>query len=191
VTALFPTLGVCARAALFAGLLLCSSPAFGQDVTELSLKAAFIHNFLKFTEWPIDVLPAAAPLVACVLGNAPLGDVLGNYVSDRNIGGHAVVVSQVAVTAAIPRLCHVLYVSGITTSQAAQVAASLNGASVLTLSDVDGFAQVGGVAQLYVEGGRIRFRINLDTARRDRLQFSSKLLALATLVKDNPSGGRR
>ena len=59
-----------ARAA-FALSLLCAAAAGAQDVTEPSLKAAFIYNFAKFTEWPPDVLPATAPFTACVLGDAP------------------------------------------------------------------------------------------------------------------------
>ncbi len=61
---------------------------------------------------------------------------------------------------------------------------------VLTLSDVEQFARVGGMAQLYVEDGRIRFRVNLENTKRSRLQFSSRLLALATLVKDDASAIR-
>ena len=68
--------------------------------------------------------------------------------------------------------------------------AGLSGAPVLTISDVDQFARIGGMAQLYVEDGRIRFRINLENTKRSRLQLSSKLLSLATLVKDDPNALR-
>jgi hypothetical protein len=168
-------------------LLSCATAAVGQDVTESSLKAAFIHNFVKFTEWPRDVLPPAAPLVACVLGDPAFGDVLGNYVKGHPVDGHDIVVSRVKLDAPMPRSCNLLFVSGITARQAANFVVALNGAAVLTLSDVERFAQVGGMAQLYVEGGTIRFRVNLDSTKRSRLQFSSRLLALATLVKDDPN----
>ena len=39
------------RAAIAAALLM-PVPASAQDVTEPALKAAFIYNFAKFTEWP-------------------------------------------------------------------------------------------------------------------------------------------
>ena len=165
------------------------SAAIGQDVTESSLKAAFIHSFVKFTEWPRDVLPPAAPFVVCVLGDAAFGDVLGNYIKGHPVDGHDMVVSRIAADG-VPRTCHLLYVSGITVKQAAQVLAGLNAAPMLTMSDVDKFAQVGGMAQLYVEGGRVRFRINLENTKRSGLQFSSKLLSLATLVKDDPNASR-
>jgi hypothetical protein len=169
-------------AVLCAGSLFCAAAAHGQDVTESSLKAAFIHNFAKFTQWPREVLPPAAPLQACVLGDAAFGDVLGSYVKGHPIDGHEILVSRVTSLEAA-RSCHILYVSGVTATRVALVVADLNGAPVLTLSDMDQFAQAGGMAQLYVEDGRIRFKVNLDRTRESRLQFSSKLLALATLVK--------
>jgi hypothetical protein len=70
--------------------------------------------------------------------------------------------------------------------------AVLRGAPVLTISDIDSFATLGGIAQFFVEGGKIRFGINLDAVRRSRLQLSSKLLALAELLGDRspqPSQG--
>ena len=157
-----------------------------QDVTELALKAAFIHNFLKFTEWPKDVLPPSAPLVACVVGDAAFVDVLGNYVKGHPVAGHDIVVLRIAVDGP-PRTCHLVYVSGTTARQAVQIVAALNGAPVLTLSDMDQFAQAGGMAQLYVDQGRIRFRINLNNTTGSRLQFSSRLLSLATLVRNDPN----
>ncbi len=176
--------------ATFSVCLLLSTPiAIGQDVTESSLKAAFIHNFVRFTEWPRDVLPPAASLVACVLGDATFGDVLENYVRGHAVDGHTISVLRVAAEKieAIPRSCHLLYVTGVTALQATQAAAGLNGVPVLTLSDVDHFAQGSGMAELYVENSRIRFRINLTNTKRSRLQLSSRLLSLATLIKDDPN----
>lgn len=166
---------------VFASSLCCAPAARGQDVTEPSLKAAFIHNFVKFTQWPRDVLPPAAPLAVCVLGDAAFSDVLGSYVKGRPVDGHDIVVSPVAEARVRP--CHILYVSGITAKRAAQVVADLDGVPVLTVSDLDDFAKAGGMAQLYVEGGTIRFKVNIDSTRSSRLQFSSRLLALATLVR--------
>jgi hypothetical protein len=167
-------------------MLVCAPAAFAQDVTESSLKTAFIHNFVKFTVWPLDVLPPATPLAACVLGDAALADVLANYVKGHPVDGHTIVVSSIASNG-ILRSCHVLYVSGLTAKAAALAVSALADAPVLTISDLDQFARIGGMAQLYVEGGTLRFRVNLDTAKRSRLQLSSKLLSLATIVQDNPN----
>ena len=57
------------RAAI-AGLLLIRSSVSAQDVTEPALKAAFIYNFAKFTEWPADALPQRSPS-SCVWSATP------------------------------------------------------------------------------------------------------------------------
>jgi hypothetical protein len=76
-------------------LLLMRGLAFAQDVTEPALKAAFIYNFAKSTEWPTDVVPAAEPFVMCVLGDAALADALARVVDTRVLAGHSTTVSQV------------------------------------------------------------------------------------------------
>ena len=63
---------------------------------------------------------------------------------------------------------------------------ALKDAPVFSVSDRDNFAESGGVAQLILENNRMRFVINLAAAQRARLQLSSKLLSLATIVKDQP-----
>lgn len=158
-------------------LLLTPVLTSAQDVTESALKAAFIYNFAKFTEWP-GVAPAAEPFVMCVLGDAAVGDALQQAVRTRLLAGHTMTVSQVAPAGPV-RACHVLYVSGVPSTRAAELVAELRDLPVLTISDIEGFTAVGGIAQFFFEGGRLRFNIQHESAKRARLQISSRLLALA------------
>jgi hypothetical protein len=113
-----------------------------------------------------------------VLGDDAVGDALARTVKDRLLGGRSIAVSHLTLDAP-PKLCHVLYVSGVTATQAARVVAGLGDAPVLTLSDVDGFTARGGIAQFFFESGRLRFSVHLASVKRARLQISSRLLALA------------
>jgi hypothetical protein len=61
---------------------------------------------------------------------------------------------------------------------------SVRGLPILTISDGEDFARLGGIAHIFVETGKMRFALNLELAKRSRLQLSSKLLALATRVYD-------
>jgi hypothetical protein len=153
--------------------------AFTQDVTEPALKAAFIYNFAKFTDWPADAVPATKPLLLCVLGDDAVGQALEQAVKSRMIGGHSLSVSYVASVA--ERECHVLYMSGAKASQAGPLVASMRDVPVLTISDGEGFIELGGIVQFYFEHGRLRFTIRVQSAKRARLQVSSQLLALAKL----------
>jgi hypothetical protein len=150
--------------------------AFAQDVTEPTLKAAYIYNFARFTEWPDD--PRTSPLAICVLGDAAVGDALERVVRGRQLAGRTVVVSRVAVSG--PKVaCHVLYVSSMTAAQLEKVVASVQDAPVLTIGDAQDFTGVGGIAQFFFERGQLRFNISRQAVKRARLQINSRLLALA------------
>jgi hypothetical protein len=169
--------------AVLAAFVLCSSTGRAQDVTASSLKAAFVYSFAKFTEWPQDAAPTAATFTACVLGDNLIREALDRVVKGRQLSGRAISVSQVKLDGKL-RTCHLLYVTGVTPAQVAAIVAAVRGAPVLTVSDVDDFAEEGGIAQMFVENGKMRFDLNLEVARRSGLQLSSKLLALAAHVHD-------
>jgi hypothetical protein len=155
--------------------------ATAQDVTEPALKAAFIYNFAKFTEWPSDAMATGAPLVLCVLGDAAIGGALERAVKGQTLAGHSIGVSQADPAGLPPKECHIAYISGVTASQAAKVVAGLRDAPVLTISDVEGFTELGGIAQFFFEHGQLRFEVQVASARRARLQISSRLLGLARI----------
>jgi hypothetical protein len=175
--------------AAFAVCALCASTARAQDVTEPSLKAAFVYNFAKFTEWPSDALPVTASFSACVLGDGPVTEALERTVKGRLLSGRSVTVSRGTLEGPL-RTCHLLYVSGVTAAQASAIVTVVKGAPVLTISDIDDFAPLGGIAHVVVESGKMRFDINLDRAKLSRLQLSSKLLTLASRVHDGPGTPR-
>jgi uncharacterized protein DUF4154 len=181
---------VMSRWRVLAAFVLCASTVTAQNVTEPSLKAAFIFNFAKFTEWPPDVLPASAPFVACVVGDGSVGTALERTVKGRLLSGRGIHVSQVEPGGPL-RSCHLLYVSDVTAAQAAQILAAVQSAPVLTISDLDDFAQLGGIAHVFVENGRMRFDLNLELAKRSRLKLSSKLLSLASRVHDEANAVAR
>jgi len=52
------------------------------------------------------------------------------------------------------------------------------------------FVQSGGAVNFILEGNKVRFEIDTDAAARARLKLSSKLLALASSVVEDRSGGR-
>jgi hypothetical protein len=163
-------------------LLLLPTVADAQDVTGPPLKAAFIYNLAKFVEWPEDA-PAAKPFTMCVLGDAAVGDALERSVFNRRLGGNNV--SVLRLTASGPqRPCHILYMSGVTRDQAGVLVSALKTAPVLTISDIEGFTEFGGMVQFLYEHGQLRFRIGHEAAKRSGLQISAKLLSLAIRKND-------
>ena len=158
-------------------LLLRPGGAATQEVTGPALKAAFLFNFVKFTTWPPDALPDAAPLLMCVVNAPAIGTALSEAVQGRVVAGHAIRVAQPSDTSAL-RACHVLFVSG-PRAGAMKALDGVRDAPVLTVSDLSAFTVAGGIAQFHLQQGQLRFAFGLEAARAARLQISSKLLALA------------
>ena len=147
-------------------------------VTPSALKAAFLLNFAKFADWS-SVQPAAM-LVLCVANDDQLGEALTASVRGQAIDGHGIEVRRIKGDSPIAA-CHLLFVPA---SDARQVLTKLGGSEArLTVSDAPGFAQSGGLIELFQENGRMRFAVNVDTARRSGVRLSSRLLDLAKIVR--------
>jgi hypothetical protein len=124
-----------------------------------------------------------------VLGDEAVQAELERSAKGHMVAGHSLVVMGIKVDGAL-RSCHLLYVTGLDRRRLTQLIAQVKDAPVFTVSDFDGFASFGGVSQLFIENGKVRFAINPASALRARLRISSKLLTLAKLVKDEVGAGR-
>jgi hypothetical protein len=179
-------LGRIHRLAGITAIAVCAFAPFAsaQTASAPALKAAFLYNFAKFSEWPGDALAPGQQLAMCVVGDASIADALSQTIKGRAIEGHELTVTVLKPDASASG-CHLLYVSSSEIQRSAGLLLGARNAPVFTVSDADKFAESGGLAQLIVEHDRMRFAINIACARRGRLILSSKLLSLAKIVKDD------
>jgi uncharacterized protein DUF4154 len=148
---------------------------------DISVKAAFLYNFAKFVEWP--ALPSGSPIVLCIFGDDMIAAVLVETVRGQNISGHTLEVRRSQESATWPA-CHLLFIADAETRRSAGGLGGLRMLPVLTISDGKGFSRAGGIIELFVEGGKMRFAINMDAVERAGLHLSSRLLGLAKVVRD-------
>lgn len=165
--------GAAAGAILLAGGVTASA----QDVTAPALKAAFVYQLPKFTEWPDGSMPAGSPFSLCVFGDAGVADAFDRIFKGRDYNGHRVVLSRPAPGATLHG-CHALYVAQ-GTPKVETILTEIREKPVLTISDMEGFTKLGGITQLYFENGKLRLFIDTAAASRARLKFSSRLLSLS------------
>ena len=152
--------------------------------TEYQVKAAFLVNFAKFVEWPdTSFADARAPMVLGIVGDDPFGTDLSQMVIRQSIKSRTISIRKYRFGDDL-RSCHVLYVSASEQTRTAQVLGGLQGASVLTVSDIPGFVGGGGVVQFYMEEDRVRFVVNVEAAARANLRVSAKLLAVAHVINE-------
>ncbi len=158
--------------------LAAAAPAVAQDVPEYRLKAAFVYNFMVFTEWPDDTAPE---LTLCIVGRDPFGAEI-DAVARKRVAHRAIAIQRLAVEASLSN-CQVVFIARSAITQLERVLDKLADRHVLTVADTQGAMQRGVQLNMEVKDSKVTFEANLDAARRHHLQLSSKLLQLATEVK--------
>jgi hypothetical protein len=153
-------------------------------VDEYKLKAAMLYNLTLFVEWPGSAYPdRRSPIFLCILGQDPFGSSLTSTIPRETNNGRPVLIRHLQSDKET-RGCHILYISSSERKTAARIFSTLDGSGILTVGEMTQFAARGGMIQFSLEDQHVRFDINLDAASRAGLKISSKLLALAQIVKN-------
>lgn len=164
-------------------LLLLASPAVGgvQSLSDDEVKASYVYNFLKFAEWPGGALKDGNLLTLCVMGSDSLGDVL-EKLQGRKVGAHVLRVVKNARLGDDLGACRVLVVGDSLQRRAAAIIKEIGDAPVLTISNIEGFAEKGGCIGLTYRDDRMLFEVNLEALRKKNLQLPAQVLNLAANV---------
>ena len=153
------------------------SGARAQESTEYRIKAAFLYNFARFTDWPTAVPDV---LHLCVYGEDPFDEALDDLVGKR-IGQRKLVVQHKSIgDSLLP--CQLVFIAPRAMRSLPRVLDSLRGTAVLTVADSPGACQKGVMLNMAVVQGKVRFEANLQAAHAAQLRLSSQLLRLATEV---------
>ena len=167
---------------LLAAVLL-SVPVGAADSTteEYTVKAALVYNFARFTEWPDDAFDLnERTLKIMYYGDENLRDAF-ETVSGRMVGNRRIVVEYAAEPEDVIG-CNLLFLARTEREEWPQILAAIEGDPILIIGEMNGFLESGGVVNLHLVKSKIRFQVNLDSARARELQISSQLLMLATSV---------
>ena len=155
----------------------------GQTIEEYQLKAAFIFNIAKFVEWPTDAFQSPKdPIVLCILGASPFGDALAQAANGKTIDDRKFAIRPVSDLRQAGG-CHILFVSASERKRFRSILGEIASSGILTVGDVESFSIEGGVVNLKLDGDKIRIRINVQAAERERIRISSKLLSLSQVVR--------
>ncbi len=144
-------------------------------------RAAIVCNLSQFVIWPRDA-GAGETRAYCLLGEDPIAGALERLCrkSDREEGK---VFRQIDSPDAAAG-CHVLFVSPELAYRAPHMIGRLAQTPVFTVSDIPGFAQMGGMVEIVSTTERVNFHINLDAARRAGLTIKAPLLQIARVIQE-------
>ncbi len=153
--------------------------------SEYQVKATYLYNFARFVTWPVKFASSKDNSFAvCVLGPDPFGSALDSTFAGESLDSKPVVIRRISKPQDAAD-CRILFISSMEENHLQEILAARDEAGALTVSDMPGFAQRGGMIQFVLNGDRIRFEINLASAKSARLVLSSELLKVASTVKRN------
>jgi hypothetical protein len=125
------------------------------------------------------------PFVIGVLGKDPFGTALDRLIEGETVNDKTVVIRRLARTEQAAHT-QVLFISSSEEHNLPAILRAIEGKSILTVSEIENFAQRGGIINLKKENNRVAFEINLDSAKRAGLTMNAQLLKLARVVKEQP-----
>jgi hypothetical protein len=181
------------RRLLIAGVVCALLAALNLQAQELKpseyqVKATYLYNFARFTEWPANGAGVDNNSFAvCVLGRDPFGPILDTILAGEAIDGKQMVHRRISAVADAGT-CRILFISSSEESRLKETLAVLERKSVLTVSDIPDFSVRGGMIQFVVERDKVRFEVNLQTAGEAGLTLSSELLKVAISIKNSQPG---
>ncbi len=168
---------------LFAIPMCVATAARGQDaaVSEQALKAVLFYKLPLFVYRPGS--DKQAQIGICTVGEAPLGNAVeklptlladGRRVEFRAIQG-AVDLGE----------CEFLFIGRSEAGRLDSLIRRLQGRRLVTVSDIEGFAEAGGMVEFSLRRDRsgVLILINRKAAQKQGIEFNAQLLRLAKIVE--------
>lgn len=149
-----------------------------QEDNVYSLKSALIYNFAKFAQWPENSV--STEIEICYFNDlykSGLSLVSGKKIADRSIK-----IRQVDTINELDT-CQLIYIDKSKRDILNRLFLKVKGKPILTVSDIAGFHDEGGMIEITVSDNRLRFLINLDPVNQSKIVLSSQMLKLAIAVR--------
>ena len=148
---------------------------------EYEVKAGVLYHIIEYVEWPADSLTNnPAEIQIGLLGQIPFAEAL-EVLDGKTLQGRKVVVKRIS-TAQEAGKCQVVFIGASEKPRLPEIIGELKDQPVLTVSEVEGFAERGGMVNLIAGPNRIIMEINREVANQSRLSISSHLLKLAKVI---------
>lgn len=194
--------------------VLFASPVTAVDSKENrehQIKAAFLYNFIKFVDWPEEKMPDNdEPVIIGVIGDKDFVKTF-DPIKDKQVKGKKVIIklfddlgelkkseeknsSKLRQTIEPLKKCHIVFLcicNSVSIDNSAAVIDALKGSAVLTAGEQADFLENGGNINFLVEKKKVRFEINLSSAKHNKLKIRSQLLRLAKRVIKEEKTKRR
>lgn len=150
-------------------ILIFSSTALATKYHPHEIKAVYIYKIANFVKWPNE--ENRKQLNICFQGSMDVQRTFLKITANKTIRGMPLVLAGSGA------LCDLVYIADRFTSHDYSH-------EQLIIGDKKGFVKNGGFIELRQQKGKIKIIINLSQAQNSLIKVSSKLMRIATLVKE-------
>ncbi|MEG3639239.1 YfiR family protein [Magnetococcus sp. PR-3] len=168
-------------------LLLCpwphSSSAYADSQARLAyaIKGALLTKIPKFVKWPTEVMDNDQ-LTICTVGKNPFKASLKLLRKKKAFGKP---IRFQSVNARNLERCQLLFFSREGLEKYQSILQKSQRKAILTVSDHDGFLEMGGILHMALKGKKIKLAINRSAVDRSGLKLRAQLYQLARVVTDS------
>ena len=152
------------------------------------IMALYLYNFILFVDWPGSECGLRNTINVSIYGDSLLFKAL-TPMAGNLLQGKKLKVTTLDTLKDLDQPCQVLFVSVSKQSDVPDILKKTNSRCILTLSDMKGFTQKGGM--VYFENPACessrkgkKFEINLSAVKRSFLKIRSRLLRISHIVYD-------
>jgi len=165
--------------ALISVAVYLSKPAIAEEVLKkeaayYELQANLVYNFINHLSWekPFD------PKNICIIGDNPVMPYAKSLVDSNP---HISLVRKYEDDFIDD--CSILFVNKYFTGRVKKLLLKAGSKPILTISDIEYFAQNGGIVQFTLRRNRVELAINKKSLRRSRIEISNAILASSEIIE--------
>ncbi len=160
-------------------LLIVPLSIFASSASLESIKVAYIYNIAKFVTW--QEKDSSSPFTICSYSNSSISKSI-KTLENQKIKDKVILIKNDIKDNQLEE-CQILFISNNENSKLNKILDTTKKKQILTISDYPKYNTQGVIINLYEENEKLRFKINQEEAQNYKIDISSQLLWMATIVK--------
>lgn len=161
-------------------VLLTPGLCAGGEISEYKVKAGFVLNLVRFTDWPANELAKTREIKICTIGTDPFAAAFKS-ITGKLAKGKPIAISHLEQIEDLEG-CNILFIGESERKHFSRILNYVKNAPILTISEVDKFTESGGMVNLLIERNKTVLEVNNASVHKADLKISSQVLKLAKKV---------
>ncbi|WP_167631730.1 YfiR family protein [Mariprofundus ferrooxydans] len=161
------------------------STAFAEEGVKAGvndLKAVYIFNIIRFTDWPVRTgQKHASGIKLLIPGDDDIFSIMRS-IAEKKVAREIGLSVESCATDSCISAASALFIGSGERDDYPRLLDLVAGRPVLTISDIPGFATHGGMIEIRYHNKKLTFVVNLQAVNRSGLYISAQLLQLGEIV---------